>query len=329
MKNKLFFVVHVLMAALIVLVTACTPMSGNLSSEQPMNEEPASKVVTLIPHDEIELDTSIPSLPAQKSIVAEKKCAAVILMYHNITTLTTPGVYDRTIQDFQADMQYLRDAGFTFIRLSEILALQAGTLIPEEGQRFASIVIDDGLISAYTRAFPILKNENIPATYFIATANINEPGFMTWAQVDEIASWSPAGSPQVFFELGSHTVDHRSLAYDPTLFATKEDYILFLNMELNQSKATLLAHVNPMQNSLFLALPYGQGADEPEVYYAALRMGYAGIRTSEYGAFNPLDPALNYRLPSAVIYGTTDIATVPLLCEPFLQSLGSVNITFH
>lgn len=312
-----------------IIAVSCTAPFKNANLDVPMNVELTSKTVNLTPTAPIEYDTSVPVIPAQQSVESTFPAATLILLYHNITTLTTPGDYDRNIDDFEADLQFLRDSGCTFIRLSDILKIQSGEIVPTEGQRFAVIVLDDGFASAYTMAFPLLKAYNIPATFFLVTANIGTAGFLTWSQVDEIASWTPASGTQPFFELGSHTVDHQSLAYNAETYPDKNDYIVFLNMELNQSKAALLPHVNPKQSSMFLALPYGDASDEQEVFYAAIRMGYAGIRTSNYGAFDAFNPDYNYHLPCAPIFGSTDISSVMPLLDTMLQKTGTVQITIR
>ena len=319
-----------ILAAIVILSAfSCAGPIQDANKGTPMNAEPASKVVDLTPSALVEYDTSVPTPPSSRSIESTSPAPALILLYHNMTSSAYPGDYDRNINDFRADLRFLRDSGCTFINLSDIEKIQSGALVPTEGQRFAAIVIDDGFISAYTMAFPVLKDEGVPATFFITTANIGATGFMTWRQVDEISSWKPRGSTPAFFELGSHTVDHRSLAYDPVAYPDKNDYIIFLNMELNQSKIALLPHMNSKQSSVFLALPYGDGSDEPEVANAAIRMGYAGIRTSNYGAFDASNPEWNYRLPCAVMYGSFDVSSALPLYNPYLYRNGVVNLTIR
>ncbi len=320
-----------LLLAVIVSISAfsCAVPVQDVTKGTPMNAEPTSKVVDLTPSAPIEYDTSVPTIPTPRSIASTSPAPTLILLYHNITASAYPGDYDRNIDDFKADLQFLRDSGCTFINLSDIEKIQSGALVPSEGQRFAAIVVDDGFTSAYSMAFPVLKEKGIPATFFITTANIGETGFMTWKEVDEIASWTPYGATQAFFELGSHTVDHQSLAYNATTYPNKNDYIIFLNMELNQSKIALLPHMNSKQSSIFLALPYGDASDEPEVTYAAIRMGYAGIRTSNYGAFDASDPNWNYHLPCAVMYGSTEVSSTLPLYNPYLYRTGTVHLTIR
>jgi|GEM_PF-1700141 len=330
MKKRAFRAVPLILAAIAIFgVYSCTAPTLDRSMGAAMNAEPALKARDLTPSAAIEYDTSVPAIPTPRSLESTLPAPTLILLYHNITASAYPGDYDRNVDDFRADLRFLRDSGITFINLSDIERIQSGTLVPLEGQRFAAIVIDDGFASAYSMAFPVLKEESVPATFFITTANIGEPGFMTWKQIDEIATWTPHGAERAFFEFGSHTVDHQSLAYDPEAYPDKNDYIIFLNMELNQSKTALLPHMNSKQNSIFLALPFGDASDEPEVTYAAIRMGYAGVRNSNYGAFDASDPDWNYRLPCAVMYGSSKVSSTIPLYTPYLYRTGTVHLTIR
>lgn len=315
--------------AVIFLLLSCANSSTTNVSNLPMDAEPASRFVELTPSAPIEYDTSVPVVPTAAASVSNSTIPLLILLYHNITTLTTPGMYDRNINDFENDLQFLLDQGITIIRLSDIAKIQSGEIVPREGERFAVIVFDDGFISAYNLAFPLLKRMRIPATFFLTTSNIGSDRFMTWSEVEEISAWYAEESQPPFFELGSHTVDHRSLAYDPIAFPNKEDYLIFLNMELYQSRIALLPHLNARQTSLFLALPYGDGAYEQEITYAAIRTGYSGSRTTISGAFNASDIAWNYHLPCTVIYGSTDIASILPLYDQLLLKNGLLSITIR
>jgi len=96
-----------------------------------------------------------------------------------------------------------------------------------------------------------------------------------------------------------------------------------------QSRIALLPHLNAHQSSLFLALPYGDGAYEQEITYAAIRTGYSGVRTTISGAFNASDTAWNYHLPCAGIYGSTDIASILPLYDQLLVKDGLLRITLR
>ncbi|MEN6492437.1 MAG: polysaccharide deacetylase family protein [Rectinema sp.] len=324
-KSHVRVMAYAFLLAVALLVSACSASIQNMSLEQPHNSDAESKAVELTPSDPIEYDTSMPQFPVLQSVESDVAASVLILMYHNITTLTDPGTYDRRLQNFDNDLKYLQDNNITIIRLSDILKIQSGEIVSQEGQRFAVISFDDGYVSAYARAFPILKKYNMPATFFIITSFVGTSGYMTWEEIEEIAGYSPDSGRQPLYEFGSHTVDHRSLAYDASAFPDRNDYIMFLNMELNQSKNAILQHVN--QTDIFLALPYGDGAYEQEVTCAAIRTGYTGLRTSIYGAFDAYNTNWNYHLPSLAILGSTSISVLPDYYEQLLPETGMLMLS--
>lgn len=328
MRKSVFYIRRcILFLFTAVLFLACSVSIQNTQKELPHNTDADSKVVDLTPSAPIEYDTSMPTLPNLQSVGAGTPAPVLILMYHHIVELSEPGTYDRTLQDFESDLQYLQDNDITVIRLSDLSKIQSGDITPLDGQRFAVITFDDGYTSQYEDAVPLLKEYDMPATFFLITSVVGTENYMTWNQIEELANYSPPGETQPFFEIGSHTVDHQSLAYDATKYPDKNDYIVFLNMEMNQSKEAILQHVN--QSNIFIALPYGDGSFEQEVKYAAIRTGYTGIRTSIYGAFDAYNTDWNYHLPSLAILGDTDISVLSSYYDPLLQPTGMVNIAIH
>ena len=71
-----------------------------------------------------------------------------------------------------------------------------------EIDRSKSLVItfDDGHISSYSVAFPILCNYKFKATFFIITERIGEKEYLSWRQIREMNKYR--------MEIGSHTVTH-------------------------------------------------------------------------------------------------------------------------
>lgn len=313
-KSKLFIVVSVIFVSLF-FIASCSVGTVSPTNEAQHNADVEARPVNLTPSEALELDTSVPVQAISPKAISTSMAKVIILMYHNISSDIVPGDYDRDIADFENDLIYLKNNNIKIISLEDILKIQSGQLVPPEGQRMAAITFDDGFISMYTKAFPILKKYNTPATFFVITSFVGSPGFLTWNQIKTMSDYKVGKGKNAvqLFDFGSHTVDHQSLAYDETRWPNKNDYIVFLNMELNQSRKAIQEKIK--QPKIFLALPYGAGAFEPEVKNAAIRTGYSGIRTSEYGsafaAFNAYNTDWNYRLPSRPVYGSTDISIIP------------------
>lgn len=108
---------------------------------------------------------------------------APILMYHRFgyeksTLFVTP-------ENFQRQMSYLRQKGYNVISLDELVEGIATK------KRFkhntVAITVDDGYEDNYTYAYPVLKENNLPATIFIIADHIGAvKGFLTWEEVREM-----------------------------------------------------------------------------------------------------------------------------------------------
>ena len=59
---------------------------------------------------------------------------------------------------------------------------------PEKPTGRAAITFDDGLADVYTIAYPFLKAQGIPFTAFVLTDKLDQPGYLTTAQLLELAA---------------------------------------------------------------------------------------------------------------------------------------------
>lgn len=69
----------------------------------------------------------------------------------------------------------------------------------------AAITFDDGLEDVYTLAYPYLKERGIPFTVFVLSEKLGQAGYLTVAQLRELAADS-------LVVIGSHGTDHTVLA---------------------------------------------------------------------------------------------------------------------
>jgi|TARA_B110000211_G_scaffold181217_1_gene205108 peptidoglycan/xylan/chitin deacetylase (PgdA/CDA1 family) len=115
--------------------------------------------------------------------------------YHRIgeASLTEydPNVFSCNEAHFAEHMQYIKKS-FTVVTLEDLPVIFKGKITDK---RYALITFDDGYIDNYTKAFPILQNNEISATFFLATDFMNNAEIPWWdriaylvrhAQVDEI-----------------------------------------------------------------------------------------------------------------------------------------------
>jgi peptidoglycan/xylan/chitin deacetylase (PgdA/CDA1 family) len=122
-------------------------------------------------------------------------------------------------------MKKLKDSGIEVISMSDFLAWRRGEKsIPK---KCALITIDDGYVSAYDVARPILKKHGYPWTYFVYTKFISAGGkSITWEQLTALREEG--------VEIGSHSVSHEDLRL--VKGRTPEAYEQWLREEIIGSK---------------------------------------------------------------------------------------------
>lgn len=165
----------------------------------------------------------------------------LILNYHSIDVGTHSAeyhvdpVYSVTKADFEKQMALLKELKIPVVSLAEVVAHV------RKRQRWhrhvVCITFDDGFLTDYEVAYPVLKKYNFPATFFITIQNQTSPE--RWQQWREIAA---AG-----FSLGSHTVSHPYLS----LLPEPE-----MRRELEESKRIIEKETGA--EVTFLAPPYGR-----------------------------------------------------------------------
>ena len=158
-----------------------------------------------------------------------------ILAYHQVSSL--PEVYSIDADEFDQQMHYLSEHGYTAISLAELFATKQG-----EGKlptRPVIITFDDGYADNYLTALPIMEKYGMRGTVFVIAGQVGQTEYMTWEQLKTLQ--------QKGMEVGSHTYSHVAL----NEISPPEQLV-----ELMRSKQVL--EENLEQPVEFLAYPYGQ-----------------------------------------------------------------------
>ena len=116
-----------------------------------------------------------------------------ILNYHSVGAQADD--YTVTEAQFAQQLDWLQSAGFRTVPLHDALAPQPRAIV---------LTFDDGKEDALTRVLPALQRRGMRAAFFIPTALVGQPGYLTW---DGVRALRAAG-----MEIGSHSVDHARLA---------------------------------------------------------------------------------------------------------------------
>ena len=226
------------------------------------------------------------------------------LMYHRMTAGDAANIYERSAADFEKDLKYLKDNNIRVIDFGELGEIVSGKT--DLLTHAAIITFDDGDHSWYTLAVPLLKKYRMKGTFFLWASQIGMDSFLSWEEVAIMSNHAYEGGVRPF-EFGSHTLYHRFLMTMKTALGGGEAFAEYLDEELGGSKILIDANINGSVEAL--ALPYGDGAGDPDIIAAAQRHGYSFIRTSERNVTGTSATDL-FRLPSLPMLDDTDQKTI-------------------
>ena len=153
------------------------------------------------------------SAPAEVGTNPRPVSSVFAVMYHNFLTEqnAAEGVefeeYTIWLQEFEQDLRYLRDNGYTTITGRELAAYWAGeAALPEKA---VLLTIDDGTWNVYQNAYPLLRQYGMKATLNVIGENIDKADAMAsragltapYCNWDELREMSGSG----VIEISSHS----------------------------------------------------------------------------------------------------------------------------
>lgn len=124
-----------------------------------------------------------------------------ILLYHRVDDLEKTNPYVMPVEDFKDQMELLHQRGYNTITVTQLIkAINFGAPLPE---RPVVISFDDGDISVYKNAFPIMKELGFVGVGYLVGNYLDVDGYLSVAQVQKLARHG--------WEFGSHTQSHMDL----------------------------------------------------------------------------------------------------------------------
>lgn len=241
---------------------------------------------------EPDVNSNSPQQPITEKHELEDGVRVAILGYHDFSASGAETEMRINTGKFRKQMQALKDLGISVISMGQFLAWKRGEQsIP---QRSAVITIDDGWLSVYTDAYPVLKEFSYPFTLFLYQKYINVQGkSLSFAMIKEMQQHGAT--------LGSHSVTH---PYPATVKAQKrrgaEAYTQYLNVEFGESKRFLEKNFD--QTITTYAYPGGYHTDE--MLPIAANLGYTAQFTVIPGKIHR--NSSNATLPRYIILGNYD-----------------------
>ena len=159
----------------------------------------------------------------------------ISLMYHRFEENKYPSTNIR-INDFLKHLEIIQNNNILFINPKNF----EKELIENKKKKKVLLTIDDGFLSFYQNAWPILKERKIPFILFVNTREVGSFNYMNWDQIKEI-------NKENFVEIGNHSHSH--------------EYLVDENNEIIKSdikKSIDIFNKNLGKNSDFFSYPFGE-----------------------------------------------------------------------
>ena len=156
-------------------------------------------------------------------------------MYHRFGESKYPST-NIQLDIFEEQLKIIQNEGIKFIHPQNF----EENLRNNKKQRKILFTVDDGLLSFYKNAWPILKRKKIPFILFVNTREVGAYNYMNWEQIIELHESD-------LVEIGNHSHSHEYLV-DETPDTIKND--IQKSIEIFEKKLG--------KNSIFFSYPFGE-----------------------------------------------------------------------
>ena len=173
-------------------------------------------------------------------------------MYHRFDEKKYPST-NIEMDVFKEQLEIIENENIKFINPKNF----EKSLTQNKNSRKILLTIDDGLLSFYNNAWPILKEKNIPFILFVSTREVGAFNYMNWDQIIELHN-----SDNV--EIGNHSHSHEYLVEESADFI-KDDIL----------KSIKIFEEKLGKNSIFFSYPFGEYSKEFKKIIKSLGFQYA------------------------------------------------------
>ena len=156
-------------------------------------------------------------------------------MYHRFNESKYPST-NIQLEIFKEQLKIIENENIQFIDPKNF----EENLTQNKKERKILLTIDDGLLSFYKNAWPILKKRKIPFILFVNTREVGSFNYMNWDQILELHNTDHV-------EIGNHSHSHEYLV-DENPELIKND--ILKSMEIFNEKLGT--------NSAFFSYPFGE-----------------------------------------------------------------------
>ena len=173
-------------------------------------------------------------------------------MYHRFNESKYPST-NIQLDVFKNQLEIIENENIHFIHPNDF-----GKKINQDKQkRKVLLTIDDGLLSFYQNAWPILRDKKIPFILFVNTREVGAFNYMTWDQILELHKNENV-------EIGNHSHSHEYLVEEKKE-VIKNDILKSINIFENKLG----------KNSDFFSYPFGEYSNEFKKIIKDLGFKYA------------------------------------------------------
>ena len=156
-------------------------------------------------------------------------------MYHRFEENKYPSTNIK-MKSFKKQLEIIESQNISFVNPRNF----EKDLNLKKNKRKILITIDDGFLSFYENAWPILKEKKIPFILFVNTREVGSFNYMNWKQIKELFK-------EDFVEIGNHSHSHEYLV-DEDFSKIKNDIIKSIQIFKNKLG----------KNSSFFSYPFGE-----------------------------------------------------------------------
>ena len=176
----------------------------------------------------------------------------ISIMYHRFNETKYPST-NIQLDIFKEQLEIIEDEGIKFIHPKEF----EQSLVEKKKERKILFTVDDGLLSFYKNAWPILKKKQIPFILFVNTREVGAFNYMNWDQIRELYK-------EDFVEIGNHSHSHEYLV-DESREVIENDIL----------KSIKIFEEKLGKNSDFFSYPFGEYSSEFKNLIKSLGFKYA------------------------------------------------------
>ncbi len=160
-------------------------------------------------------------------------------MYHRFNESKYPST-NIQLDVFKKQLNIIEEEGIKFVHPDNF----EKSLREEKNKRKILFTVDDGLLSFYENAWPILKEKKIPFILFVNTREVGSYNYMNWKQIRELYDNENV-------EIGNHSHSHEYLVEETSDVIIKDI-----------SKSIKIFKENLGKNSIFFSYPFGEYSSE-------------------------------------------------------------------